>query len=375
MQAYQIEVSDDTLSEAVDRIRSTRWSAITEGDTPRYGASVTELRSVLRYWAEDYDWRLWERKLNAHPQFTAPIDGVDGHFWHIRSQSANGIPLLLVHGWPGAVVEFWDLIEPLSAPESAGAPDAPAFDVVIVELPGFGFSGKPREPGWGLSRIADFLHSLMHDVLGYQKYVIHGTDWGSLIAGRTAQRHPDHVEAIQIAMPYAQAPEGTEPDAAWESRQFEINGFDHVQSNVPDALTVGMADSPLALAAWVLEKYRSWSDCDGDLLSIFDIDQLVTILNFYWLESAIISSTRLYREVALENEPMTASSGVSVPTGIIDFPKEPFASPRDWVERAYNVQRWTSFPSGGHFGGLEQPKAVLSEIREFFPKHYGATSD
>ncbi|MUL50091.1 epoxide hydrolase 1 [Mycobacterium sp. CBMA293] len=363
---YQIRIAPELVEQTRDRIRATRWSAMIPDDRHRYGASVDELRSILSYWSEEYSWPAWEERLNSRPHYLAEIDGVNLHYWHVPGASPGGIPLLLLHGWPGAAVEFWDLIGPLTDPGAHGQPLAPVFDVVIAELPGFGFSGKPREPGWGLSRMADALHTLMHDELGFAKYAVHGEDWGSMIAARLARRHPDVVAAIQITMPYADPPA---PNPDWDAYMYGVGGYSHVQDFVPDALTIGMADSPLALAAWVLEKFTSWSDNDGTLASAFSLDVLVTILNFYWLDSSIISSTRIYREVTLEGEDVIGPPQISVPTGICLFPKEPFAAPRENWDAVYNVARVAEFPAGGHFAALERPDDVISEIRQFFPQY------
>jgi microsomal epoxide hydrolase len=374
VQPYEIHVAQQTLEETRDRLRSIRWSATLAGNRGRYGVSLPELRKILDFWAEDYSWRTWEQKLNAQPHFLATVDRVELHFWRIAGAKPDSIPLLLLHGWPGSAVEFWNLIGPLTDPVAYGAPDAPSFDVVIAELPGFGFSGKPVEPGWGPTRMADALHTLMHEVLGYPRYAVHGEDWGSIIGARIARRHTEEVAALQITMPYAD-PHGefasTPERIEWEGRMYAALGYDHVQSQVPDALTLGMVDSPLALAAWVLEKFWAWSDNKGTLSSTFDLDILVTNLNFYWLTSSIITSTRIYRESALEGGDVMGPPRIPVPAGIAVFPKEPFGAPREWLDGVYDIRRYNTFNSGGHFAALEQPETVLSEIREFFPTFIG----
>jgi microsomal epoxide hydrolase len=371
---HRIHVDAETLKDTHSRIRRTRWSAMLPNDHERYGASLDELRSILEYWVDEYSWRKWEDSLNAVPHFLTMVDGIDLHFWHVRGSNDKSIPLLLLHGWPGAAVEFWNLIGPLTNPAAHGLTETPSFDVIIAELPGFGFSGKPSEPGWGPTRMADAFHVLMHDVLGYRRYAVHGEDWGSIIGTRMARRQPNAVAALQITMPYAD-PHGdfgaTPERDEWEARMYAGLGYDHVQSQVPDALTLGMADSPIGLAAWILEKFSAWSDNDGKLTSVFSPDILVTILNFYWLTSSIISSTRIYRESALENGPINGPPRIPVPAGILVFPKEPFGSPREWLEGVYDVRSYRKFTSGGHFAALEQPQVVLSEIRDFFPAVVG----
>ncbi|HWI70976.1 MAG TPA: epoxide hydrolase [Baekduia sp.] len=370
VEPHQIAIPEETLKATRERLRGIRWPDARGADRERYGASVPELRGILEYWAEEYSWRAWEEKLNSRPHFLTTIDGVALHFWHIRAAKPNAIPLLLLHGWPGSAVEFWELIGPLTDPEAHGAPAAPAFDVVIAELPGFGFGGKPTEPGWGPTRMAEALHTLMHESLGYTRYAVHGEDWGAVVAAKIARRHPDAVAALHVTMPFSLPYGEFAPAPEWDAHMYSVSGYSHAQSQVPDALTLGMADSPLALAAWVLEKFVAWSDNDGTLAA-FNRDVLVTNLNFYWLTSSIVSATRIYRESALEPEPIMAPPQIPVPAGIAVFPKEPFASPREWLEGVYDVQRYRTFESGGHFAALEQPEVVLSELRAFFPTYIG----
>lgn len=368
---YQIEIPEEVIRQTRERVRQTRWSAIPQGDLSRYGASVSYLKNFLSFWAEEYSWRAWEQKLNSQPHFMAEVDGLDIHFWHIRGAKPGSIPLLLLHGWPGSAIEFWDLIGPLTDPAAHGAPDAPSYDVVIAELPGFGFSDKPVEPGWGPTRIANALDSLMHDVLDYGKYAIHGEDWGTLVGARIARLHPEHVAALHITMPFTGPYGDFVPTPEWGGAMYAATGYLHVQSLIPDALTIGMADSPVGLAAWVLEKFNAWGDTGGNLESVFSRDVLLTNLHFYWLTGSIVSSTRIYRESALEGGDVIGPPQIPVPAGIAVFPAEPFASPREWLEGVYTIERYTEFENGGHFAALEKPEHVLDEIRAFFPNYFG----
>jgi pimeloyl-ACP methyl ester carboxylesterase len=196
---------------------------------------------------------------------------------------------------------------------------------------------------------------------------VHGEDWGSMVAARMARRHPNEIAALQITMPFTMPHGEFAPAPEWEARLYDVTGYDHMQAQVPDALTIGMVDSPLGLAAWVLEKFSAWSDNDGTLNSAFELDSLVTNLHFYWLNSSIMSATRIYREVALEADDVIGPPRINVPTSLSVFPKEPFSSPREWLEDVYDIRGYTVHESGGHFAALEQPDAVLAEIREFFP--------
>lgn len=379
---HRIQVAQERLDFARDRIRSIDWRSVLDGDRDRYGASVNDIRTVLEHWAGTYSWREWEQQFNSQPHFLHNIDGLDLHFWHVRSMSENAIPLVLIHGWPSSAFEYWNLIGPLTDPAAHGQPHGPAFDVILVELPGFGFSGKP-EPGWAVTRTADAFHELVHDVLGYDRYVVHGGDWGTVVGAGMARRHPDAVAALQVTMPYVPPYGEFAPNPEWDARIHDIGGDSCVQNQIPDALTMGMVDSPLALTAWVLERFAAWSDREGSVTSAFSLDALVTNLHFYWVSSSIMSATRFYREAALEGAaandlpreetiglPTIEAIGlprIDVPTGIVALASEPFASPREWLEGVYDVRRYSSFDKGGHFAALEVPDILLSEIRAFFP--------
>ncbi|MBT2266038.1 epoxide hydrolase [Rhodococcus enclensis] len=336
----------------------------------------------MEYWSDGYDWRNWERQLNSRPHFIHTVDGLDLHFWHVRGVSSGSIPIVLIHGWPSSAFDFWELLGPLTDPAAHGAADETSFDVIVIELPGFGFSGKPTEPGWGVTRTADAFHALVHDILGYDRYMVHGEDWGTVVGAGMARRHPESVTALQIAMPYVPPYGEFAPDPEWDARLHDLGGDSCVQNQIPDALTMGMVDSPLALTAWVLERFAAWSDNDGSVTSALSLDALVTNLHFYWVTSSIMSAARFYREAALEGAeasehnatgaigaPVIEAIGLpklNVPTGVIALPSEPFLSPRPWIEGVYNLQRYSTFERGGHFAAFEEPDIVLSEIRAFF---------
>lgn len=364
---YAIHVSDKTLADTRARLRATQWVEAISGDPWRYGASIPYLRDLVTYWADEYDWRAAENRLNSIPHFMVNVDGLNLHFWHVRAAKRPGIPLLLLHGWPGSVIEFFDLIGPLTDPESHGAPGAPSFDVIAPEIPGFGFGGKPREPGWGATRIAHALHAVMHDLLGYTRYTIQGGDWGTLLGARIARHHPEHVAALHINMPFTMPHGDFAPGPEGLAHFEQLTGYQHVQSLVPDAFTLGLADSPLGTAAWIVEKFAAWSDNIGDLDKVFSKDTLLTNIQFYWLTKSIVSATRLYREAALEAEGYIGPPRIPVPTGVAVFPKEPYLVPREWLEDVYTIEHWREFDAGGHFAALERPADLLNEIRSFLP--------
>lgn len=368
---FTIDVPASALADLRERVHRIDWSRLPFSDAERYGASADLLRRVLTYWADEYSWRDWEAQLNAVPHFMANIDGLDLHFWHVKGAKPGSIPLLLLHGWPGSVVEYWDLIGPLTDPAAHGAPDAPSYDVVLAELPGFGFGGQPDEIGWGANRSADAMNRLMVNELGYASYAVSGGDWGTLLGARIARRHPDTVAALQVSMPFTGPYGDFVPTPEWGAAIHAATGYLHLQSFIPDAITTGMTDSPLALAAWIIEKFQAWSDSGDDLLDTFSLDLLATNLSFYWFPASIVSATRIYREVAFDGEETIGPPQIPVPADVLVFPKEPYISPREWLEGVYTIERFTEYEAGGHFATLERPDDVLAALRTFFPAYFG----
>ena len=368
---FAIDVPEAVLDDLRARLAATRWPEPIPGAGWDYGVDVAYLRELCDYWREGYDWRAWEARLNAIPGFVCEVDGVDLHFWHVRGNGPAPTPLLLVHGWPGSMVEFLELIGPLTDPAAHGGDPDDAFDVVVPALPGFGFAGAPRERGWGITRIADAFDRLMTDELGYGRYAVQGGDWGGIVAARMGARHPDHVSAIHVNYVIAPAPDDPGPqDAAaikavgrW--RQLEA-GYQRQQATLPDSLTVAQADSPAGLAAWIVDKFRRWSDSDGDPDRAFSRDVLLTNLMFYWAPNSVASAARIYRESAAERAGGAALERVEVPVAYAAFPREIFSPPRQWVEPHYAIARWTEMPRGGHFAALEEPELLLDDIRAFF---------
>jgi pimeloyl-ACP methyl ester carboxylesterase len=369
VEPYRIAVADALLHDLGDRLARTRWPDAIAGAGWDYGADLTFVRDLCEHWRTGYDWRAREASLNALPHFTAEVDGVRQHFWHVRGRGPDPLPLLLIHGWPGSPVEYMELIGPLTDPAAHGGDAADAFDVVVPDLPGFGFAGHPRERGWGLSRIAGAFDTLMSRELGYGRYGTHGGDWGSLISGRLGAEHAGHVCGVHLGMPYGDVPatagaEERAAAAAQERGRFRERGYSAIQRTKPDVLTIAQMDSPAGACAWIVEKFRAWSDCDGDVESVFSRDVLLTNVMFYWATGSIASAARIYYEAFSEG--MFAGGDVKVPTAVTAFPKEPFAAERDWMESRVNLVRWTDMPSGGHFGALERPGLVVNDLRAFF---------
>lgn len=367
---FEIAVSQDILDDLQRRLANTRWPEPIPGTEWGYGANVSYVRELCDYWRQHYDWRSQEAKLNSYPQFLSNVDGVDIQFWHVRGKGPNPFPLLLIHGWPGSMFEFFELLGPLTDPAAHGGRAEDSFDVVVPSLPGFGFGGQPRERGWGITRIAAAFDRLMSEELGYQRYGVQGGDWGGILAAKMGSAHADHVAAIHLNFVIAPPPaELSESDkAAIETRnafQAQETGYSNVQGTKPDSLTVAQSDSPAGLAAWIVEKFRTWSDCEGDVERAFSKDTLLTNLMFYWAPNSAASAARIYFEAARDAGAFRYPR-VEVPTAVAAFPKEPWRAPRHWAEARYNVVRWTEMPRGGHFAALEAPDLLTADVREFF---------
>ena len=360
------------------RLAHTRWPDEI-GEPWSYGASLAYLRELAEYWATGFDWKAQVERLNRFPHFIATIGGHRIHFIHRRGSGPKPFPLVITHGWPGSFLEMLAILPILADPGSFGHDPADAFDVVVPSLPGYGFSGRPTAPGMNPKRIAGLWRSLMTDGLGYDRFGVQGGDWGASVSTRIALEAPDHVAGLHLNyVPGSYRPylgPGSRPASSAESsfvRQCEEwdeseGAYAHQQRTKPQTLAYGLNDSPVGLAAWMIEKLRSWSDCGGELERRFDRDQVLAAVMVYWVTGTIGSSMRLYREAS--QVPLRFSEGdrVRVPCGFALFPAEtPANPPREWVERAYNVTRWTEMPRGGHFAAGEEPELLAEDIREFF---------
>ena len=371
-----IDVPQAVLDDLAERLARTRWPEPSEGTGWDAGADVAYIRELCEYWRDVYDWRAHEATLNRFPLMSYEVDGVVLHFWWVRGRGRRPMPLLLLHGWPGSIFEFHGLIEPLTDPGATGGDPGDSFDVVIPSLPGYGFGGHPGEPGWGVSRTARAFHTLMTR-LGYQRFGLQGGDWGSIIGHKLAADHPESVLGLHlnlglgrnhIDLDELEVRATTEEERrviAWR-RAFDAEEFGYavIQRTKPMTLGIAQADSPAGTAAWIVEKFRRWSDCDGDVESAFTRDTLLTNIMFYWAPNSIASAARLYYETFRDRE-MGHVRFVEAPTALAVFPKEsPVA--RMWMEERFNLQRWTEMPRGGHFPALEEPHLLLEDIRAFF---------
>jgi microsomal epoxide hydrolase len=372
IETFQIAVEQAVLDDLGRRLRQTRYPDQIAESGWDYGADLTPVRRVVEYWRDDYDWRKHEAALNAFDHFRTRIDGQSIHFLHARSTHANALPLLISHGWPGSIVEFLEVIRPLTQPEQHGGDPADAFHVVCPSLPGYGFSEVTRTRGWDARRIAEAFSVLMAR-LGYDRYGAQGGDWGSVITSELGALDADHVCGIHLNMPLAFPDPSIELTAEEKAIVAEMEqwdrdeaGYQKIQGTKPQTLGFGLTDSPAGLAAWITEKFRAWSDCGGDIESVFTLDQLLTNITIYWVTATITSSTRLYYETFKGGRLALLEGRISVPTGVARFPKEIMRFPRKWVENHYNVTHWTTMPRGGHFAAMEQPQLFIDDVRAFF---------
>jgi pimeloyl-ACP methyl ester carboxylesterase len=373
VRAFEVEVENAEIEALNRRLADTRWPDQLPDAGWDYGTEREYLRSLCAYWRTEFDWMAFEERLNRFEQFTTLIDGQRIHFYHVRSPSSAARPLLLSHGWPGSVTEFLDVLGPLTDPAAHGGDPADAFHVVAPSLPGYGFSGPTGRQGYDIVEIAETFATLM-DRLGYDRYFAQGGDWGSLITALVAANNPDAVEAIHsnllfVAPSAFDAPmelldeQGrTDYEETQAIREGET-GYQAIQSTKPQTLAYGLTDSPAGLAAWVIEKFRTWSDCDGDLESSFDRDRLLDNLSVYWLTETINASMRLYYETDVR---AALPDRVDVPTGHTRYPVEITKTPRPWAEEVYDIVSWTEVTEGGHFPAMEVPELFVDDIRAFF---------
>jgi len=377
IERFEIRVSEDELADLRERLARTRWPDQIPGSAWDYGTDLAYLQELCAYWRDKFDWSAQQALLNRFDHFRTEIDGQTLHFVHARSPVEGALPLVLTHGWPGSVFEFYKIIGPLTDPEAHGGDPRDAFQVVCPSMPGYGWSGPTREPGWDVQRVAEVIAALMAR-LGHARYGAQGGDWGALVATHLGLLDAQHVCGLHLNMVVAGPPpgaadpmQGVTPEeaagvAAMGEFQARETGYQQIQGTKPQTLGVGLTDSPAGLAAWVVEKFRSWSDCGGDVETRFTKDELLTNVMIYWVTRTINSSVRLYCESMRSGRFGPIGARVEVPTGCAIFPKEIIRPPRRWAEARYDVRRWTRMPSGGHFAALEEPEALVQDVRAFF---------
>lgn len=368
---FRVVVPDTALADLRERLARTRWPNEVAGAGWDYGTDLGYLRALVAYWAEGFDWRAQEDRLNSFDQFTTRVDGQLIHFVHQRSTVPGALPILLLHGWPGSVVEFLDVIPRLTSPDDP----ADAFHVVAPSLPGYAFSGPTSEPGWHPRRMASAFAELM-DGLGYRRYGVQGGDWGSIVAANLADLRPDRVAGLHVNFLSAPRPAGERTASLSQEDQARIeamrawreeeSGYSAIQGTKPQTVGYALDDSPAGLAGWIVEKFRAWSDCGGHVERSFTRDQLLTNISVYWFTGTATSSARLYFEMRRAGATAVPRAPVTVPTGVANYPAEVTKVPRVWAERRYNVTHWTELPRGGHFAAMEVPDVFVGDVRDFF---------
>jgi microsomal epoxide hydrolase len=372
---FSIAVPDATLVDLKKRLQQVRWpDEVAPGWD--YGVDLQYLRSFVDYWRDEYDWRRHEAALNELTQYTVEIDSIDLHYIHVEGKGPDPMPLLLTHGWPSSFADFRRIIPMLTDPASFGGDPSDAFTVVAPSMPGHGFSFKPNQRRFSIPEISDTFAKLMVDVLSYKTFGSQGGDWGAFVSSRLAYAYPQHVRGIQISLltiprerPAVDTPTDEENEffeqlAGWLK---EETGYIQIMGTKPQTLAYALSDSPVGLAAWILEKFHSWTDCHGDADAWLGRDVLATNIMLYWATGAIGSTFWPYYARLHGPWMVPAGERIEVPCGYADFPKEFLRPPRSLAERMYgNITRWTKMERGGHFPALEQPEELAKEIRAFF---------
>ena len=377
VQPFKVQVPEETLKDLQDRLALTRWPDEIPGSGWDYGSNLAYIKELVEYWRTGFNWRAQEEAINTFSHFRTTVEGLGVHFIHERGNGPDPMPLVITHGWPGSFFEMSKITSLLADPASHGADPADAFDVVAPSIPGYGFSDHPTQPGMHVRRVADLWSRLMAEELGYSRYGAQGGDWGASVTAHLGFAYPDNLMGIHLTSmthptPYLGPGSSELSDAErahMEQRKNWIQaegGYAHVHGTKPQTLSYGLNDSPAGLAGWIVEKYRTWSDCDGDVEKRFTKDELLTTITIYWATQTINSSTRLYWETLNDPWEMKQGERIQVPTAMAVFPKELSHAPREWGERSFNVQRWTEMPRGGHFSAFEEPELLAQDIRDFF---------
>jgi pimeloyl-ACP methyl ester carboxylesterase len=369
---FTYHAPESALDDLRQRLAQARWPEREPVGDWSQGVPLAKLRALVDYWRRDYDWRRCEATLNGFDQYRTAIDGLDIHFLHVRSPHADALPILITHGWPGSVIEFFKIIGPLTDPAAHGGNAADAFHVVAPSLPGFGFSGKPAERGWNAERIARAWAELMRR-LGYDRYIAQGGDWGSVVTTEMARQRAAGLAAIHLNMPFViPDPLPTEGLSAEEQRavdayqRFLSDGFGyfHLQATRPQTIGYALTDSPVGQAAWIYEKFHAWTDNDGAPEDALTRDEILDNITLYWLTGTAASSARMYLENAAV---IGAPPVIELPVGCSIFPREIVPAPRSWAERFYpNLIYWNELDRGGHFAAFEQPALFTQELRNCF---------
>jgi pimeloyl-ACP methyl ester carboxylesterase len=377
IEPFKISIPREILDNLHQRLERTRWPDEVHQSGWRYGANLEYMKELADYWLTKFDWRAQEQRINSFASYQAVVGDLRVHFVHERGKGPNPIPLLITHGWPSSFVEMLELVPMLTDPASHGGKASDSFDVIVPSVPGYGFSERPLRAGMTRWRVAEIFAKLM-DGLGYQKFGLHANDIGAVISSWLALDHPEKVIGLHTMMPTFPSPsfDETQPPmndtekafkAVVDSWDQEEGGYDAIQRTRPQTLAYGLNDSPVALMAWIVEKWRAWTDPNGNVEDYFSKDELLTNVTIYWITETANSSIRSYYERAHDTRSLSPNDKIRVPTGIALTTEVVERAPREWVERRYaDIRRWTEFPSGGHFLAAENPRMLAAEIREFF---------
>ena len=371
---FKVDISDQIIKNIYDKVKKYPWHEMPNDGGWEYGANLDYMKEISKYWVSEFDWRKYEREINKFPNFITKVDDIDIHFIHEKGSGSKPMPLLISHGWPGTIVEFLHIIEKLAHPEHFGGKEEDAFDVIAPSLPGFGFSGRPPCPV-GPRKMANIFNNLMTKKLGYKNYLAQGGDWGGAITTWLAYDHSKTCNAIHINIFTMRHPDGpqTKEEKDWETKfvkdQIMQDGYRTQQATKPQTLSYGMMDSPVGIAAWIIEKFYFWSDIkNNDIESVYSKDTLLANIMVYIVTKTFNTASWIYygrREEGGRFLPKDFRR-IEVPTAAALFPAEMLAwPPRSYAERMYNIKRWTKMPKGGHFAALEQPELLIDDIRAF----------
>lgn len=381
MQSFKVNIPQEALDDLRLRLKNTRWASGMADEGWDYGTNLDYLKELVEYWQARFDWRAQEESINRFSHFRSIVDGFGVHFIYERGKGENPMPIILTHGYPDSFLRFAKVIPLLADPEKYGGSRADSFDVVVPSLPGYGFSDKPKKAGMAF-QVGDLWNKLMTETLGYKHFVAHGGDWGSTVTEQLARSHSDSVMGIHLTdVPFAHIFQKPGDLSAREKKflaesekwQRKSGAYAMIQGTRPQSLSQGLNDSPAGLAAWLIEKFREWSDCGGDVETRFTKEELLTNTTLYWVTETINSAFLPYYDytnagaLTWIGEKLKEWTGsLSVPAAFAMFPADIVPAPRAWAERFFNVQRWTEMPRGGHFAALEEPELLVQDIREFF---------
>ncbi len=371
-QPFSVQFDDAAIEDLRTRLSTTRWPAEISDSGWNYGTNLAYLQELCAYWEEGFDFQAQADYLNRMPQFTTEVDGFGMHYVHKEGNGPNPLPLVFSHGWPGTFYEVHKVLDLLTDPGAHGGDPADAFTVVAPSLPGYGYSQIPTQPGYGQAKTAELFDGLMQQ-LGYNRYGAQGGDWGAIVTAHIGQKFPERVVGAQMNMafigPQERTPQSDEEKAYLASAgQWQNNeaGYQRIQGTKPQTLAYGLTDSPAGLAGWITEKWRTWSDCGGDIETRFSKDETLTNISIYWFSGTINSSTRYYYEMFNDPGRNQLAGPVQTPCGFSIFPGEIISAPRSWVERGCNLVQWSEHESGGHFAAMEEPEALVADVRDFF---------